>query len=285
VSGALGFSTLGCSGAPLEEVLATARRHGAPGVELRAAADEPVHTGTGAEELAVVRRRFDDAGVAVLTVCSYVHLCAPDPDEEPSGAPDAQVEDVLAHARLATALGARGVRVFMRDADLRDHVEGDEPTAGEERALRRLAEVAERLGPGVRVLVETHDSHSSAQRMARFLTLLEARTPHHPCGVVWDSAHTWVHGEAPAQSLDLLWPWLDYVQVKDVRSPQDPLPVAPGAGSYPIHQLARALHDRGWEGPVSLEWERKWHPELPTIDEALAAARPWAAPLFGGTTP
>ncbi|MGG2474197.1 sugar phosphate isomerase/epimerase family protein, partial [Rhizobium sp. BR5] len=27
--------------------------------------------------------------------------------------------------------------------------------------------------------------------------------------------------------------------------------------------------------PLSLEWERHWHPELPPLEDALMAARNW----------
>ena len=271
-----GFSTLGCSGASLAEVLATARRHGCGGVELRAAADEFLHTGIAAADRERVRAAFAEARVVPLAVCSYVRLCAPGFG---AGSPeDEQVGDLLAHLDLARTIGARGVRVFMRDDP---DAAGDGPTPGERRAVRRVAEVARHTaGTGVRVLVETHDSHSLGERVARFMALLDAELPGHGCGVVWDTAHTWSHGESPARSLELLRPWIAHVQVKDLRSVADPVPVPLGAGTYPVAELAGTLAGAGWDGALCLEWERKWHPELPPIDDALAAARTWAAPLL-----
>jgi beta-glucosidase len=35
--------------------------------------------------------------------------------------------------------------------------------------------------------------------------------------------------------------------------------------------MAEYLTENGYEGAFSLEWEKKWHPELPPIQDALEA--------------
>jgi sugar phosphate isomerase/epimerase len=49
--------------------------------------------------------------------------------------------------------------------------------------------------------------------------------------------------------------------------------VLPGTGRFPIAPLLAALRADAFAGPVSLEWERLWHPYLPTLDAALTAAK------------
>jgi sugar phosphate isomerase/epimerase len=103
----LAFATLDCPGAPLDHVLELAKGNDMSGLELRAAPDEFTHTGLPAAERRELRTRIEDAGLEILTVSSYVKLCA--------------VEDqpLEAHLEPAADLGARGVRVFA----------GDDPTA------------------------------------------------------------------------------------------------------------------------------------------------------------
>ncbi|WP_049579313.1 sugar phosphate isomerase/epimerase family protein [Streptomyces sp. SBT349] len=274
----LGFATLGCPGAPLSEVIGLARRHGCGAVELRAAEGEILHTGMPAGQAERVGRELASAGLTALAVNSYVRLCAP---ATPGAGPDDQLDALLAHVDLAARAGARAVRVFMNDDAPAPGAPGAGPTEGERRAVDRVARAATSAArAGVAVLVETHDSHARAGRVAAFLALLDAEVPGHGCGAVWDTAHTWAHGERPADSLALLRPWLGYVQIKDIRSPADPVPVPLGTGAYPVGELAAALDAAGWEGMISLEWERMWHPELPSLDEALGAARVWAEPLL-----
>jgi len=255
----VGFSTLGCPGVGLEGVVRLIEGSDARTVELRLADDEPVWPGMDLGEAAELGRRIASAGAEVLCLSGYVQLCGPDEGE------------LGASLDLAAAVGARGVRVFMRD----EEPGGDALTAGELRAIRTLRA----LGPrDETVFVETHDSHSSAERMTRFFIALDAQAPGHPARVLWDTAHTWGSGEEPGESLALLEPWLAHLQVKDIASRADPVPVALGTGSYPVEALAAALGDR----PVDLvlEWERRWHPELPTLEDALDRLGDWARPLL-----
>ena len=51
--------------------------------------------------------------------------------------------------------------------------------------------------------------------------------------------------------------------------------VLPGHGDFPMAQLLSILQSNERHIPLSLEWERHWHPELPPLDDALKAARGW----------
>jgi sugar phosphate isomerase/epimerase len=254
----LAFSTLGCHGASLDHVLELAKGNDISGLELRAADDEFTNIGLTAAQRRELRTRIEDAGLEILAISSYVKLCAV--EEQP----------LEAHLELAADLGARGVRVFPGDDDT-STVEGtaDAPSAGEIRALDRVTSAPR----DVHILLETHDSHSAGRKMAGFLTLLDNDVPGHSAKVIWDSAHTWSHGETPAESFKLLKPWLEFVQIKESDSRQKYRPVAIGTGDFPIQDLLATLHGTGY--PLSLEWELKWHPHLPPLEEALPAAQAW----------
>jgi sugar phosphate isomerase/epimerase len=253
----LAFSTLGCAGDPLDTVLDLAKANDCSGLELRAADDEFTHIGLTPAERRTLRSRIEDAGLEILAVDSYVHLCGV--EEQP----------LTEHLELAHDLGARGVRVFMRDDPKSDDAPADSPTPGEFRAMDRIQQASTEVS----VLLETHDTHSSGRSIAGFCALLDREVPGHNAKVIWDAAHTRRTGETPAESLELLRPWLEFVQIKDHDSRQDYKPVRIGAGDYPIGELLRALD--GTDYRISLEWERKWHAELPPLAEALPATRAW----------
>jgi sugar phosphate isomerase/epimerase len=71
------------------------------------------------------------------------------------------------------------------------------------------------------------------------------------------------------------------VHVKDsisVPSARHPFTyVLPGDGEFPMAPLLAALRADSFAGPLSLEWEKMWHPYLAPLDDALAiaAARGW----------
>ncbi|MFI7059965.1 sugar phosphate isomerase/epimerase family protein [Kribbella sp. NPDC050124] len=252
------FSTLGCPGASLDHVLELAKSNEISGLELRAADEEFTNTGLTPAQRRELRSRIEDAGLEILAVSSYVKLCA--------------VEDqpLEAHLELAADLGARGVRVFPGDDG-----EGtaDAPSAGEIRALDRVTSAP----TDSQILLETHDSHSAGRKMAALLTRLDTDVPGHNAKVIWDSAHTWSHGESPAESFALLKPWLEFVQIKESDSKQQYRPVAIGTGDFPIRDLLTTLD--GTDYPLSLEWELKWHPHLPPLEEALPATQSWISPV------
>lgn len=254
----LAFSTLGCSGLPLREVVALARETGWPGVELRAAADEPIHIGLTAEERAAARAELD--GVTPLCVASYVKVAAEGSTDD---ADDAVVADALAHAKLAADLGIPAVRVFPGAA---------EPGAdADDRAVRRLRAIAPQLPDGVEIWLETHDSHPRGVDVARVLQ----QVAHPRVRAIWDVMHPWRHGEPLTVSLAALHPYLAHVQVKDVLSPAERTPLPLGQGSIPLRDALELLRREAYTGWLSLEWESKWHPEAAPLREALVESRVW----------
>jgi sugar phosphate isomerase/epimerase len=253
----LAFSTLGCSGLPLAEVVGLAQSTGWLGLELRVADDEPVHIGLSSDERASVRELLESGGVTVLAVASYVKVA--------SGAisDDDCVAAALAHADLARDLGAPYVRVFPG---------AEEPGAeADARAVRRLNAIAERLPEDVTVLLETHDSHPQGVDIARLLARVSTGV-----GAIWDVMHPWRTGEPISVTKEALAPYVKHVQVKDALSPTERTPLPLGTGTIPLAEFYGALRDLGYQGWMSLEWESKWHPDAVPLAEALKVK-----PAFG----
>ncbi len=240
----LAFSTLGVPGTCLSDVVRLARAHGYDGVELRADPEEPVHPGIGLAQRAATAEQFAGAGVEILALAGYARVAAPGPDEPVLAELDALI-------RLASDLGAPFVRVFpgggRQPAEEADAV-----------AARRLATVAPLAADsGVRVLLETHDSHRRAQDAVRIL----GPVGHGSIGALWDVLHTWLGGEEPAVSFPALAPHLGYVQVKDVASAQESAPLPLGSGVLPLGACVGALSRAGWDGWLCWEYEKRWHPQ------------------------
>ena len=68
------------------------------------------------------------------------------------------------------------------------------------------------------------------------------------------------------------------VHVKDSRLESDGKLVAtvPGEGDLPVGELLDLLEKADYTGPVTLEYEKLWHPYLPELRVALEAVnRVW----------
>jgi sugar phosphate isomerase/epimerase len=46
-----------------------------------------------------------------------------------------------------------------------------------------------------------------------------------------------------------------------------------GNGEFDLADTLDLLRENAFAGVVSIEWERKWHPYLPPLEEALKRAR------------
>lgn len=249
----LAFSTLGVPGMPVADVVRLAAEHGYQGVELRAHAEEPVHPGISALERADVVEEFKKGGVEILTVAGYVRVAAEGDDR-------AALDELAGLMELAHDLGARNVRVFPGGG-------GEDPAVADAIAARRLGAAAPHAADlGVRILLETHDSHRAGADVARVV----GAVGHGSIGALWDVMHTWLAGEEPAASQAVLAPHLGYVQVKDIASAEDTTPLALGAGVLPLRECLDTLDADSW---VCWEYEKRWHPGAAELPGLLSAGR------------
>ena len=172
----------------------------------------------------------------------------------------------LANMRLAHDLGAEWVRVFA-GGPRHSPVAAETDERGRRR-LRHLVMAGERLG--VRVALETHDSHPTARDVLRVVGQEDLRE----VAVIWDVLHTWLHGEQPEETTDQLGSRLAYIQVKDVASRHALAPLPLGSGVLPLREVMRLAREDPslW---VSWEYERAWYPAAPALTELGEPARRW----------
>ncbi|MGV9451248.1 sugar phosphate isomerase/epimerase family protein [Streptomyces sp. NPDC003635] len=260
----LAFSTLGVPGLPLADVARLASAHGYHGVELRAHPEEPVHTGLGAAERAAAAAEFKAANLEVLGIAGYPRVAAPG-DDEPV------IQEIRDLLDLARDLGAGFVRVFPGAEDSQRPEEADAVAA---RRLGTAAEYAADLG--VRILLETHDSHGTAAASIRVLGLVG----HRHVGSLWDVMHTWLGGEQPSESYAALAPYLGYVQVKDIASAADTTPLPLGAGVLPLAECVEVLSRHGWDGWLCWEYEKRWYEGAAPLPKLLGPGHDHLARLL-----
>ncbi|MFC8129619.1 sugar phosphate isomerase/epimerase family protein [Streptomyces sp. NPDC057302] len=261
----LAFSTLGVPGLPIADVLNLATTHGYQGIELRAHPEEPVHPGIGLTERADVAAQFKTAGIEILAISGYARVAEPG-DDEPV------LDDIRSLLTLARDLGAPFIRVFPGGGTEQSAQEADATAA------RRLGTAAEYAADfGVRILLETHDSHRTGAAATRVL----GTVGHRHAGALWDVMHTWLGGESPAESLAALSPYLGYVQVKDIASTEDTTPLGLGEGVLPLAECVDALlggeYRDGW---LCWEYEKRWYEKAEPLPELLGPGRDFLSRLL-----
>lgn len=245
----LAFSTLACPEWPLDRILASAREWGYDALELRGLQEQidlPLAEPFLPQNRQAARRQFEEAGIAVCCVSS-------------SGiVGEANLDHVRANVELARDLGSPLVRVF-----------GGKLTEGIERhaAIQQAAQTLRSFGDaaqdaGVALVLETHDSFSTGSQVAELLEVAN-----HPAVFsLWDLHHPYRQGEPLEKTYQLLKPTLRHVHVKDGVEGGYRLM---GEGDIPLGPMLKLIVQGGYSGAISVEWEKRWCPEIADPEIAL----------------
>ena len=246
------FSTLGCTDYSLCEAIALAKKHKIDAIEIRGLCDILDNEKIPfffEEESENTKNLFMESGVCPIVLGSSCTFH----DKENY---DAAIREGLAALRIASRIGFSAIRVFG------DRIEGDE-----EECLARIINgisvlCKEAEGLGVFVLLEVHGEINTTRRIEKIVAA---------CGdfprfcLLWDVCHTRKTCN-PKDFYERFAPYIRHVHFKDIRGD---LHVLPGEGELPLKEIAEMMLSGGYDGYFSLEWEKKWHPELPPMEKAL----------------
>ncbi|NEG96498.1 TIM barrel protein [Bifidobacterium sp. SMB2] len=279
----LAASTLGAPYDTMDELAKTFTETGVTKIEV-AVGDEMKFTMTSTDdELKAMRDELaEKANVSIFSVDSRVQVCNPDRTED-------ELLESLEHClHMADVLGAQYVRVFptapLDPCWTPDRLPGLALPDGQNLAgiSKRGAAIIVKALPladklGVQPLLETHDSHTNGERNAMIHAEIDRLAPGNRVGSIWDLAHPWRVGEDPVTTFEYIGQYIangrGLVQIKDCAFPGDQTPVLQGTGRVPLAKCCRLLKNGGYTGPLSLEWERRWYPEVAPLKDALVAAR------------
>ena len=255
------FSSLGCAELELDEVLSIASRNQIEAVELRALAHS-------IDLIAYFERNFEKPQkLADHIAASGVRVVALDASCKVISEDTSDRDELIALAPWAHALGGAWIRVF----------DGGEKLDAAElaRAAAMLTWWQEQRAQhewSCDLMIETHDSMITGPQINRMLEVAPAGT-----AVLWDALHTWnLGGESPTDTWKAIHEAVAHIHVKDAvpgKDMQGTRHTLPGNGEYPMAELRDVLRHSDYRGALSLEWARKWHTYLPTIETALIAAK------------
>ncbi|MCE9588986.1 MAG: sugar phosphate isomerase/epimerase [Planctomycetes bacterium] len=258
----LAFSTTACPDWSIEDVARRAAEMGYQGVELRTLgknssglASDPVLSESG--KVASVLKA---AGIEPVCLSTSLAL-----NHKHHSETRAAVEEASRAVALAAEIGCTFVRVF-----------GYELRPGENRqaALECIAASARKLGEvgaehGVQVLLENGGSFNKAKEWWWVMNLVE----HPMVGVAWNAANGAANGEPVSVAVPVLNSRIRLAKVKDTVLGEGSGFVPLGEGTVGIKQFIHRLLGIGYDGYVSVEWDRLWLPSLTPAEEYLPDAQ------------
>jgi sugar phosphate isomerase/epimerase len=230
---------------------------GYAGLEIRGLEDEmllPSHAALAPGARAAFRERFASLGCQVACLGSSAHLTAP-----PGAAREKHLDEARAFVELAAGLDCGIVRLFAGRI-----YEGD----SRETSGARMAEALAELEPVARaaevsLAVETHDDWCCAADLGPVIRGVGSPF----VGILWDINHPYRHGEAPEVTAREVRDVLTHVHTKDGLEGGGYTLF--GEGDLPLREMLSLIHAMGYDEHLSLEWEKKWHPDIEEPEVAL----------------
>ena len=255
----LAYSTLACPNWTFEQCIDAAQRCGYGGLELRLLDGEIISGALDGAQRQRIRASAARAGLPIIGLDTSVRIAQPDVQSRAD-----QIQEGRALLQLAHDLEAPFIRVFGGPPGGVSETEaGGSAVATLEPLARRGREL------GVAIALETHDAFSSSALVA--LVISQVNDP--GVGALWDCLHPYRLGETPQETARRLAGHLLHVHVKDGQRPQtqpdDWKLTLLGEGAVPTLEILQALQAIGYDGWLSVEWEKKWRPELAEPEVAL----------------
>jgi len=248
------FSTLGCTEYSVSELVELSKRFSINAVEMRGLGGVMnVYEGEAFshENTASTLKTFSDAGISFPVLGTSI-AC-----HEVFGGKK-KLDDCLKDISFAKKIGAKYIRVFGNKKT---------DTCSSPEVATVLLDLCALAAPyGITVLLEVHGDYNSTEMLS---PITSALSDTENFGLIWDICHTdAIYGDGWEEFYLAMKPYIRHIHIKDRnRTTMKLTPV--GEGDLPIKAITKRLITDGYDGFISLEWERKWHKELSPIEDAL----------------
>ncbi len=247
----LAFSTLGCPDFDWPDIYSMAKDFGFSGIELR---------GLGNDIFSVRAKPFSKEGLPkTIEQLQKKHLeipcvstgCALKCKEK---AKETQ-EEIREYIDLAAKLGAPYIRIL---GDLKPAPEGEVDDDFVLEQLKALVPYAEQND--ITLLVETNGVYADTSRLHNLLNQVGSDN----VAALWDIHHPYrFAGEKPEQTVQNLGNYIKYTHIKDsILIDGEVQYRLMGEGDLPVDDIMRALQSINYEGYISLEWLKRYAPNL-----------------------
>ncbi len=247
----LAFSTLGCPGWSWEEIYATCKDLGINGIEIRGIESEifapntkPFREENIEKTLSILKKL--NLEIPMLTSAAYLF------DEE-------NEEDALNEAKAYIDLAQRIGTPYIRVLGDKDGMPGPERNLELVKTqYQKICDYA--LDKNVSPLIETNGVLADSKVMAAFIKAVDRPNS----GILWDIHHPYRYfNESPEATLNYLDGKIKYLHIKD-STIKDGVVVYRmlGYGDVPVMDCLKQLKNNSFDGYVSLEWVKRWCPDL-----------------------
>lgn len=248
----IAFSTLACPGYSFSDIYSMATDLGFDGIEVRGLGLDIFDGRTmpfAEKQLPQTIQKLRSLKLEISCLSSGCCLKYADKSAE-------NIAELKKYIELASALGTKFVRVLGDLNPAPDTEEVDDDVVYKQ--LEELIPFAEKNG--VTLLVETNGVYCDTARLKALLDRLQSDY----VAALWDFHHPYRYGgESAETTVQNLGMYIKYVHVKDSIVANGKVKYRlMGEGDLPIPEMALALKSINYTGYITLEWVKRWAPDL-----------------------
>lgn len=244
----LAFSTLGCPDWTWSDIYSTAKDLDFDGIEVRGIANElyvPNAKRFTKEKIDKTIQKLKDGNMEISMLTTGISV-----GENLSN----QMEQAKEYIDLAEKLSCKYIRVMISSHPFPEEVN----LAQAIDLYSQMCEYGEKKG--VIPLMETNGILADSRAMISFINSIKSENK----GVLWDIHHPIrFFNETVEETYNKIGKYIKYVHVKDsVKKDNEIIYRMMGYGTIPIFDALKILKENNYNGYVSLEWVKRWNPNL-----------------------
>lgn len=244
----LAFSTLGCPDWSWSDIYATAKDLQFDGIELRGIANElciPKVKRFSKEKIDETITMLKQGNIEISMLTTGIAVGTDYPNA---------LEEAKEYMDLAQKLSCKYVRIMITSNPQPEDCNMEQAVT----LYNQMCVYGEEKG--VTPLMETNGVLACSQTMKEFMSKVESKNK----GVLWDIHHPYrYYNESVYDTYRTLGKLIRYVHVKDSVKINDKVMYRMmGYGDLPIFDAMKLLKENKYDSYVSLEWVKRWNPDL-----------------------
>ena len=244
----IAFSTLGCPNYDWTDIYTMAKDLGFDGIEVREIQGESVRSPFSPAKCEKTASKLKSIKLEVPCLSTGCVLSEVEKSEE-------NIKEVTEYMKVAATLGAKYIRI------LADRTPEPKKAVDDEAVISEI----KKLIPSARennlvLLIETNGAYADTKRLKKLLDTINDDN----VAALWDTHHPYRFlNETPEETVKNLGDYIKYTHFKDsVIKDKEVSYKMMGEGDMPFEDIISALKSIGYNGYLTLEWVKRWAPEL-----------------------
>lgn len=256
----LAVSTVACMNTQPEQMIASCRKYGIEGIEIRLDPDNGVMGYHSEEGWKHLKDLFDAAGIQITNLGSSICM---------KGYEQQIRQKLISILKAADILGCIGIRVFLGNFSQKiQHLQLETDYAGIVAQLKEMCHIASDCGK--EIWIETHNEFATGKVLKQLIADVNCEN----LKIIWDIMHPLEDGEDITETWDAIGSRIAHVHIKDGYDRRDGIwhdyyYTCLGEGAVPIQSILELLQKVKYDGYLSFEWESAWREELKQYDNSI----------------